>query len=499
MSKGRVNDFYAQYEELVIKFEKQEQLLKDTNKLVTELNSTIKSLNELVDNLKKQNEEKDKEILRLKLKIDKDSSDSSKPSSTNGFKKVITNRREKSNKSKGAQKGHTAHSLNNKLEQFTNSGDIEETIIEVGKNNKNKYKRYIEKAVIDIKITKTLTRYRYYPDKHGKYHIPKIHNQYVQYGENIKTICVDLMTNLYNSGDGTTRFIEDITNGGMTISKGTLDLWLNETRKNLMPELMKIELSLLDSYYVNHDESQIKINGEQYNILCACNDKYTRLWVHKHKSQEALKEIGFLSKFKGIIVKDGTELYNPFGIGLAQCLSHILRYLVDYYTKLPTPHQAPKKLSDFLSVCNARRNALIKNDIKNFSNEEYNSLINEYDSIIDEWEKEIRNDLNNPLLNEETCLWTRMKYDNKNMNENIRGDRDEILYFLKDFNVPATNNQAEVDQRNAKIKQKNGKWRSFYGAENYAITRSCINTYKKNDVNVFHALKQSFLNRTILV
>lgn len=50
MSKGRVNDFYTQYEELVLKFEKQEQLLKDTNKLVTELNSTIKSLNELVDN-----------------------------------------------------------------------------------------------------------------------------------------------------------------------------------------------------------------------------------------------------------------------------------------------------------------------------------------------------------------------------------------------------------------------------------------------------------------
>ena len=29
-----------------------------------------------------------------------------------------------------------------------------------------------------------------------------------------------------------------------------------------------------------------------------------------------------------------------------------------------------------------------------------------------------------------------MKYDNKKMDEKIRGDRDEILYFLKDFNVP---------------------------------------------------------------
>ena len=72
----------------------------------------------------------------------------------------------------------------------------------------------------------------------------------------------------------------------------------------------------------------------------------------------------------------------------------------------------------------------------------------------------------------------------------VRSDRNEILYFLKDFNVPATNNQAEIDQRKEKIKQKIGKWRSIYGAKNYAIIRSCINTYKKNDVNVFNAIKQ---------
>ena len=74
---------------------------------------------------------------------------------------------------------------------------------------------------------------------------------------------------------------------------------------------------------MNHDESQIKINGDGYNILCACDKLYTRLWVHKNKSQNALKEINFLPKFKGIIVKDGTELYNPFGLFLSQCLSHI--------------------------------------------------------------------------------------------------------------------------------------------------------------------------------
>lgn len=104
MSKGRTNDFYVQYEELVIKFEKQEKLLKETNEVVSFLNSTIETLNETIENLKKINDEQAKEILRLKNKNDKDSSNSSKPSSTNGFKKVITNRREKSNKKQSGEK-----------------------------------------------------------------------------------------------------------------------------------------------------------------------------------------------------------------------------------------------------------------------------------------------------------------------------------------------------------------------------------------------------------
>ena len=92
-----------------------------------------------------------------------------------------------------------------------------------------------------------------------------------------------------------------------------------------------------------------------------------------------------------------------------------------------------------------------------------------------------------------------MKYDNKKMDKDYRGDRDEVLYFLKDFRIPSTNNQAETDQRLIKIKQKNERFRSENGANNYTIIRSCINTYKKNGINVFDALISSFDNRTILV
>ncbi|MDE5539434.1 MAG: transposase, partial [Bacilli bacterium] len=311
MASNYSNFLYNDYEKLLEKFEKQETLLKDTNHLVNTLNKTIESLNETNKKLLTENEELKKEILRLKSKNNRDSSNSNKPSGTNGYKKVIINRREKSDKPKGAQINHKPHTLKRKLEQFINSRNVEEEIIEINKNDNNKDKRYIEKVVIDIKITKHIKRFRYYPDLKGKYNIPKYHNQYVQYGNNIKAICIDLMNNLYNSTDGVTRFIEDITNGGITLSKGTLILWNESISNKLMSEINKIEESLLNSYYINHDESQIKIDGDGNNVLCACNNTHTRLWIHKHKSQEALKEIGFLPKYHGVIVKDGTELYNP--------------------------------------------------------------------------------------------------------------------------------------------------------------------------------------------
>lgn len=115
MTSNYSKSLYNQYEELVAKLEKQEKIAKETNELIKTLNTTIKSQNNTIEKLNKIIEEQSKEILRLKNKSDKDSSNSNKPSSTNGFKKVITNRREKSNKSKGGQKSHEPHSLKKKL------------------------------------------------------------------------------------------------------------------------------------------------------------------------------------------------------------------------------------------------------------------------------------------------------------------------------------------------------------------------------------------------
>ena len=84
------------------------------------------------------------------------------------------------------------------------------------------------------------------------------------------------------------------------------------------------------------------------------------------------------------------------------------------------------------------------------------------------------------------------------MDSKIRGDRDEILYFLKDFKVPSTNNNAESSQRGVKIKQKIGKFRSVEGATDYLNIKSCMHTYKKQNINVFRSLKSAFEGNVII-
>ena len=197
-----------------------------------------------------------------------------------------------------------------------------------------------------------------------------------------------------------------------------------------------------------------------------------------------------IKNYKEIIVKDGTDVFNALALFFVQCASHIFRYIKGIYDFVD--HVGAKKMAEFLQKCIHERKVLIEKGVESYTEIELNKLYEEYDNILKVWKKEwMKSSLDeNPVYDDERKLLTRFE-DEK--------EKNEILYFLKDFQIPATNSQAEVDQRNAKIKQKIGKFRSVDSACDYAIIRSCINTYKKNDISVFEALKSAFLNQTIII
>lgn len=480
-----MNDMYKQMEEL---FSQVEKLNKKINKMDRAHKEESKIKDEKIEKLTKENKKLKLEVERLKNQNKKDSSNSSKPSGTNGFKNVITNRREKSDKKRGGQEGHKGNSLGKeKLEKILSKENIiKNPPIEIGKNEINKNKKPYKTTVVDINIDVTVTEYLYYPDKNGNFNVPQKHKKHIVYGDNLKAFAVDLMYESYNSTDATQNIISSITDNSIEIPKSTLINWSKEAKEKLMPEVENIENKLLNAYYAHFDESQINVNGKTFNEVCASNDKYTRMWTMKCKKHEELEKINFFRSFMGVIVKDGTDLYNGFGIAFSQCISHIQRYLKGIYDFIN--HEGPKEMAKFLTKYNEYRKELIAKGRDKFNNKEYNEILKEYDEIIRKWKKEWMSDKNNPSYDDERKLLSRME----------DTDKEQILYFLKDFKVPATNNQVETDQRNIKIKQKIGKFRSETGAEIYAIIRSCINTYKKHGINVYSALIKAFNDDTVI-
>ena len=483
-----MNDMFRQMEELFSKVDKLTKEVKTQKKEINSLNKELTEKDNKIEKLEEENQKLKTEIKRLKAQNKRDSSNSNKPSGTNGFKKVITNRREKSNKKQGGQEGHRGNSLGKeKVEKILSKENIiKNPPVEINKNEKNKNIKPYKTTVIDIKINVTVTDYLYYPDENGNFNVPQKHKKHIVYGDNLKALAVDLMYESYNSTDATQNIISSITNNSIDISRSTLINWSKEAKEKLMPEIENIENKLLESYYAHFDESQIKVDGKAFNEVCASNDKHTRMWTMKCKKHEELEKINFFKSFMGVIIKDGTNLYNGFGIAFSQCISHIQRYLKGVYDFVN--HKGPKMMSKFLTKYNEYRKELIEKGQKSFEEKEYNKILSEYNEIIKIWKKEWMADEKNPVYDDERKLLTRMEED----------DKEQILYFLKDFKVPATNNQVETDQRSIKIKQKIGKFRSENGAEIYAIIRSCINTYKKQEINVYKALIRAFNDETII-
>jgi transposase len=76
-----------------------------------------------------------------------------------------------------------------------------------------------------------------------------------------------------------------------------------------------------------------------------------------------------------------------------------------------------------------------------------------------------------------------------NLAERLRNHKTSVLRFLTNPAVPFTNNQAERDGRMAKLKQKiSGCFRSVQGANDFVVIRTLIGTAKKQGWGIIQSL-----------
>ena len=95
------------------------------------ISKATKPLEEMIKQKDLELEKAQQEILRLLAAKDKDSENSSKPPSSNGFRKIL-NSREPSNRKTGGQPGHKGHTLSipRNLDELEEAGKAKHIIID---------------------------------------------------------------------------------------------------------------------------------------------------------------------------------------------------------------------------------------------------------------------------------------------------------------------------------------------------------------------------------
>ena len=486
MGSNYQKQFQKDYENLVSEVGDLKALLKNLTSTIRMLNDTINAMNISIENKDEQNKKLILEIERLKNNNDKNSSNSGKPSSKDGFKKIIHNSRPETTKKQGGQFGHKGSTTDvSKIKQLIDSGNVKHSIVNINITNENQDKPYVIRYVQDIEITSVVKEYRYYPNDSGEYNIPKEQNNVVTYGNELKSIAMLLVHRVPASMDQSVSFLKAITKDAFILTKASLVNWSNSLSGKLKPFTEEILQGLYNAYYVHTDESPININGKNHQLHNYSNDKYTLQYMHESKSKAAMEELGFLLNYIGTLIHDHNKVQYNFGTKHSECNAHILRYLkgVDDFTK----HLWSKDMAKLLQKILHQKNLLKEAGADCFDLDSLAMHVKTYDEILVQANKQYQSDYdNNSYKDEERRLITRLaEY------------KDNHLLFMYDFKIPFSNNRAEADIRPAKRKLNIGIFRSEVGAKYYLQIRSFISTFLKNGRNIFQGIKDAFDDKVI--
>ena len=450
-------------------------MINATKSISRHLNDVLLELEKLKARVKEQDkriEFLEDENKRLRALLETNSSNSSKPPSTDGFQKIF-NSREKSWKKPGGQKGHKGHfrqlytEPTEIIEHKQKFCDCGHEILHDGK--------FSAKQLVDVELKVNVIEHRAFSGKcpfcKKKYEtkLPTALVNPVTYGDNLKAMAVLLSAEGCVAVDRLNQFFHEISNGKLNISNGTIINWLKEMAGQTSEEIAKYKKELLESIVDHKDETSIDVGTSLWWFHVLSNSKTTLYHANKKRGHEADAAMGILPLFKNVLVRDHFAALLNLLCEHQECNAHILRYL-KAAAELRNRTYA-KELITLLVT--AHRETLASGKKERLSPERVKYYEKEYDRIIDAGLTECRHHKeDNPLL------------------KRMKKYRAAHLLFLSRTEVPFDNNLAERDLRMIKTKMKvSGCFRSDQGPETFAAIKSVLSTARKRKENLFEKLK----------
>ncbi len=444
---------------------------------------------ELVASLMRRIEALEAENAELRRRLDLDSSNSSKPPSSDGLKKkprVMSSLRTRTGKRSGGQKGHRGDTLRQVAEPDGIVGHAAERCAHcrarfVAASKIGEEKRQVfdlpEKPLI---VTEHRAAIHDCPacGLRTRADFPEGVVSPAQYGERVKAAAVYLNAQQLVPEERTAQVLQDLF-GAAAACGASVAGWVRRKAEALALVHRCIGACVAASPVRCLDETGFRIAGTTRWLHTASTPTHT--FYRAGEPRSAVPELQ-----GGVVVHDHWRAYYSLeNVDHAFCNAHLLREL-QAVCELDKEPWADALRATLLDANEAVRTAkaqgaaaLAPETIKAFE-ERYWAAVREglalhrslpaFDPSMNPKKRKKQRPAHNLLIRFKTF-------------------KEATLRFLTDFTVPFTNNLAEQDLRMMKVKTKiSGGFRTPQGAADFARLRSVISSTRKQGFNILKAL-----------
>jgi transposase len=433
--------------------------------------------------LEKENLGLKEENESLKGRLSLNSSNSSKPPSSDGLAKPCANvvpqtmsLREKSQKPSGGQKGHKGAYLSQRenpdhivLHGVDRCEHCGESLVDVAPSHIHR-RQIFDLPEQALEVTEHQAEEKKCRcGKTSKGLFSKGVNAYTQYGKRIQAFGVYFQNDQFLPEDRTSRTFQDVFN--VKISPYTLVGFTKKCAKNLQSTQENTLEEIKKEPVKGADETGFRVAGSLHWVQVLCSSTRTYLEIGKKRGIKR-------DDVEGILVHDNFKSYGDWAKIKAHALCNAhhrreLKFIIQ--TQQETwAQQADSLLCHALSISKMPESPQ-KRILQCLISKNYDQITK---SGLEFHE-------NQPPPN----IGKRAKRKGHNLVLRFINKKEDILRFLFTPDVPFTNNQAERDLRMIKVKQKiSGSFRTLKGAEDFLTIQTHISTQRKQDQNIFQSI-----------
>jgi transposase len=440
--------------------------------------------------LKQENAALKQEVADLRRQLGKNSSNSSKPPSSDGLGKkprIAGSLRGASGKPSGGQPGHQGDTLRSVAEpdkierhEAANCAHCQAGLTEAMATGVEK-RQVFDMPRPRLEVTEHHAQIYTCACCRGvtKAAFPPEVTAHVQYGSRIKAAAVYLNAQQLVPEDRVGDIMQDLFGAGR-LCPASIVAWGERRAEELAPVAAQIADLAAKAPVRNLDETGFRISGKTQWLHTVSTVALTHYRVSEKRGALCRTLQG------GIIVHDHFKPYFTLkGVAHALCNAHHLREL-KALIEIEKEPWATKMSRLLLTAARVVRSA-VEQGQSAVAERVSRRIVAVYDAIV---RRGLGFHEQQPALERRPGARGKLaKRPGHNLLVRLRDFKTEVLRFLFDFAVPFTNNQAEQDIRMMKVKMKiSGSFRTLSGAETFATLRSVLSTARKRGWNLLSTL-----------